>query len=297
MERKLAAILAADVVGFSRLVGENETGTLAALKSHRQDLIDPEIARRGGRIFKTTGDGVLVEFPSVVAAVECAVAIQRGMAERNRDNAQPLRIELRMGINLDEVVLDGDDIFGDGVNVAARLESIAAPGTICISGAVFGHVKNRVDLCFDDLGGQRFKNIAEPVQVYRIDPTGNGTATRLLAPTYGDLPLPSRPSIAVLPFRSLSADQDQDYLADGLRLDVQAALVHASGLFLIAPAAVIRYRNVEVSAEQVGRDLGVRYILQGAVQKIRPTCSRHPGTDGRCGAADRLGRALRSHAG
>jgi adenylate cyclase len=267
MERKLAAILAADVVGFSRLVGANETRTLAALKSHRQDLIDPEIAQRGGRVFKTTGDGALVEFPSVVAAVECAVAIQRGMAERNRDVPKHQRIDFRIGINLDEVVVDDADIFGDGVNVASRLESIAEPGTICISGAVFGQVKNRVDLRFEDLGGQRLKNIAELVHVYRIDPAGSGIVPRPLVWTGEDLPLPNKPSIAILPFANLSGDPDQDYFADGLRLDVQAALVHASGLFLIAPASVNQYRDVEVTAEQVGREMGVRYILQGAVRR------------------------------
>jgi adenylate cyclase len=265
MQRKLAAILAADVVGFSLLVGENETRALAALKSHRQDLIDPEIARSGGRIFKTTGDGVLAEFPSVVAAIECAVAIQRGMAHRNGDAAPAERLDFRIGINLDEVVVDDDDILGDGVNVASRLESIAEPGTICISGAVFEQVKNRVDLSFDDLGAQRLKNIAEPVHVYRINPAGK--ASGFLAPMGDDLPLPSKPSIAILPFANLSGDREQDYLADGLRLDVQAALVHASGLFLIAPAAVNQYRNVEITAQRVGREMGVRYILQGAVRR------------------------------
>lgn len=275
MERKLAAILAADVVGFSRLVGENEAGTLAALKSHRQDLIDPEIARRGGRIFKTTGDGALVEFPSVVAAVECAAAIQRGMADRNRDRPQGQRIDFRIGVNLDEVVIDGDDIFGDGVNIASRLESIAEPGTVCITGAVFGQVKNRVDLRFEDLGLQRLKNIAEPVHVYRIDPAASGLAPRLPVSTGGDLPLPSKPSIAILPFANLSGDPDQDYLADGLRLDVQAALIHASGLFLIGAAAVNQFRDAAVTPEQVGREMGVRYVLQGAMrrsgQRIRVT--------------------------
>jgi len=275
MERKLAAILAADVVGFSRLVGEDETRTLAVLKSHRHEFIDREIAQRGGRIFKTTGDGALVEFPSVVAAVECAVAVQRGMADRNRDVPDAQRIDFRIGINLDEVVVDGDDIFGDGVNVASRLEGIAEPGTICISSTVFGRIRNRVDLRFEDLGEQRLKNIAEPVHVYCIAPAGIGVVPGPNVWTAEDLPLPSKPSIAILPFANLSADPDQDYLADGLRLDIQAALIHASGLFLIAAGSVNQYRSRDVTAERVGREMGVRYILQGAVrrsgQRIRVT--------------------------
>jgi adenylate cyclase len=174
MERRLAAILAADVAGYSRLMGQNEAGTLAALKAHRRELIDREISSHGGRIINAKGDGVLVEFASVVAALECAVAIQRGIANRNHDVSPHERIEFRIGVNLDEVIADSNDIFGEGVNIAARLEAFAAPGTVCVSGAVFNQVKNRVGCAFDDLGTQHFKNIAEPVHVFRVDPTRTG---------------------------------------------------------------------------------------------------------------------------
>jgi class 3 adenylate cyclase/TolB-like protein/cytochrome c-type biogenesis protein CcmH/NrfG len=274
MQRRLAAILVLDVVGYSRLMGQDEAATLAALKSHRQEIVDPEIARHGGRLVSTSGDGALVEFPSVVSAVECAVAIQQAMRERNRDLPQDRRIEFRMGINLDEVILDGDDILGDGVNVAARLEAFAEPGTVCISGSVFGHVKNRLDLSFDDLGEQQFKNIGEPVRAFRIrcDETAFPYADFA---TCESLPLPAKPSIAIMPFTNLGGDPGQDYLADGLRLDIQAALVKASGLFLIAANTAARYRHAEVSAEVAGRQMGVRYVLEGAVrrsgQRIRAT--------------------------
>jgi adenylate cyclase len=275
MERRLAAILALDVVGYSRLMGQNEAATLAALKSHRQELVDPEIARHGGRLVSTSGDGALVEFPSVVSAVECAVAIQQAMSERNHDVPHDRRIDFRMGVNLDEVIVEGDDILGDGVNVAARLEAFAEPGTVCISGSVFGHVKNRLDLRFEDLGDQQFKNIAEPVRTFRISCAEAAFPYADFSAARGSLPLPNKPSIAIMPFANLSGDPAQDYLADGLRLDIQAALVKASGLFLIAANTVARYRNAEISAEEAGRQMGVRYVLEGAVrrsgQRIRTT--------------------------
>jgi class 3 adenylate cyclase/TolB-like protein len=267
MERRLAAILAADVVGYSRLVGRNEAGTLAALKAHRQELIEGEIASRGGRIIKLTGDGMLVEFASVVAAVECAAAIQVGIAERNRGVPPHERIEFRIGVNLDEVIADGADILGDGVNIAARLEAFAEPGSVCISSAVFNQVKNRVGYAFADLGMQRFKNIAEPVHVFRLDPTETSDPTSRPAGGAAVLPPSEKPSIAILPFVNLSGAPEQDYLAEGLRLDIQATLVHASGLFLIAPATVARYRGGATPADQAGRELGVRYVLQGAVRR------------------------------
>jgi adenylate cyclase len=266
MQRRLAAILALDVVGYSRLMGQNEGATLAALKNHRQELVDPEIARHGGRLVSTSGDGALVEFPSVVGAVECAVAIQRAMSERNRDVPYDRRVEFRMGINLDEVIVEGDDILGDGVNVAARLEAFAEPGTVCISGGVFGHVRNRVDLSFEDLGEQQFKNIREPVRTFRISCAEAGFPYADFS-TCEALPLPKKPSIAIMPFANLSGDPAQDYLADGLRLDIQAALVKASGLFLIAANTVARYRNAEISAEEAGRQMGVHYVLEGAVRR------------------------------
>jgi adenylate cyclase len=215
MERRLAAILAADVVGYSRLMGRDEAATLAALNAHRRELIDREIASRGGRIVKLAGDGMLVEFASVVAAVDCAVAIQAGIAERNRAVPPHERIEFRIGVNLDEVIAEADDIFGEGVNIAARLEAFAEPGTVCISSAVFDQVRNRVGYAIEDLGAQWFKNIAEPVHAFRIDPLASrdpgcrpARGTEVLRPA-------ERPSIAVLPFANLSGDPAQDDLATG----------------------------------------------------------------------------------
>lgn len=266
MERKLTAILIADVVGFSRLVGRNETKTIADLKAHRDDLIDPNIAEHGGRLVKTTGDGMLVEFTSVVAAVECAVAIQCGMVDRNRAVPENERIEFRIGINLGEVVVDGDDIFGDGVNIASRLEGIAEPGMICISGAVFREVGRRVNFHFEDLGAQTLKNIADAVHAYRIVPSGSLRGPQPATRSGEVLPIPKTPSIAILPFANLSGQPEHGYLADGLRLGIQAALIHASGLFLIGAGTVKRYRDADLPAEQAGREMGVRYVLQGAVQ-------------------------------
>ena len=194
-----AGLRLADVVGYSRLVGRDEARTVAALKAHRRELIDREIAGRGGRLVSAKGDGVLAEFPSVVAAVEGAVAIQRAMADRNRDIPPEGRIEFRIGVHLDEVLADGDDILGEGVNVAARLEAFADPGTVCLSGAVFNRVKNRVDYPFHDLGAQRFKNIAEPVRLFRVDPSDDGAQGPRTARGSEALPLPEKPSIAVLP--------------------------------------------------------------------------------------------------
>jgi adenylate cyclase len=293
MERRLAAILVADAVGYSRLMGHDETGTLAALKAHRRELIEPAVAAHGGRIVSTKGDGILAEFASVVAAVECAVALQKGMSVRNRDVAPERRLEFRIGINLDEVIDDAGDIFGDGVNVAARLEACADPGAICVSGAAFDQVRNRVEHPFEDLGPQRLKNIAEPVRVYRLDPNGlAGAAAARPSPT----PVPEKPTIAVLPFVNLSGDPAQDYLAEGLRLDIQAALVHASGLFLIAPAAVAKYRDRPVPVEQVARETRVRYVLEGAVrrsgQQIRVTTELTDAAARRIVWAERYDRRL-----
>ncbi len=202
MERRLAAILAADVVGYSRLMGKDEAGTLAALKTHRRELIDPKITEHKGRIVKLMGDGVLVEFASVVNAVECAVDIQRGMAERSATVPEDRRIELRIGINLGDVIIDGEDIYGDGVNVAARLEGLAQPGGVCVSRTVFDHVKAKVDLGFEDLGEQQLKNIAEPVQVFRVRPDDRSTPDAGSRAPSDTLPLPDKPSIAVLPSRT-----------------------------------------------------------------------------------------------
>jgi len=296
MERRLAAILAADVVGYSRLMGLNEAKTLAALKAHRRELIDGEIASRGGRIISLAGDGMLVEFASVVAAVECAGAIQAGVADRNRGVPPDERIEFRIGVNLAEVIAEGGDIFGDGVNVAARLEAFADPGTVCVSSAVFNQVRNRVAYAFEDLGPQRFKNIAEPVHVFRLGPAGTGDPGSGPASDAVTLRPPEKPSIAILPFANLSGDPEQNYLAEGLRLDIQATLVHASELFLIAPATVARYRGGTIPAEQAGREMGVRYILEGAVRRrdrrLRVTAELTDVTARRIVWAERYDRVL-----
>ena len=293
MERRLAAILALDVVGYSRLMGRNEAATLAALKTHREELVDLEIAERGGRLVSTSGDGALVEFPSVVAAVECAVAIQQGMAERNRDVPREERIEFRMGINLDEVMVDGDDILGEGVNVAARLEAFADPGTVCISGSVFGHVRNRLDLRFEDLGDQRFKNIAEAVRTFRISCAEADFPYADFFASCESLPLPQKPSIAIMPFANLSGDPGEDYLADGLRLDIQAALVKASGLFLIAPNTTAGYRDAEDLGCGRGAPDGRSLRARGGGAAIRSAHPHDRGTDRCHRPPDRLGRAVR----
>jgi len=218
VERKLAAILAADVAGYSRLVGLDEEGTLARLRELRRDLIDLTIAEHRGRIVKTTGDGLLVEFPSVVDAVRCAVSVQRAVAERETALPPDRRIEFRVGINLGDIVVDGDDILGDGVNIAARLEGITEPGGICISGVVHDQVRGKVEVEFTDVGEQNLRNIAQPVRAYHV--LLNKQATTPSPP----LPLPDKPSIAVLPFQNMSGDPEQEYFADGMVEDIITAL-------------------------------------------------------------------------
>ncbi len=207
VERRLTAILAADVAGYSRLMGADEEGTLARLKAHRRALVDPKIGEHRGRIVKTTGDGMLVEFASVVDALRCAVEVQRGMIERNAELPQEKRIEFRVGINVGDIIIDGDDIFGDGVNVAARLEGLAEPGGICVSGRVQEDARGKLDIGFEDAGEQQLKNIARPLRVYRVRIEGAAASPRPA------LPLPDKPSIAVLPFQNMSGDPEQDYFS------------------------------------------------------------------------------------
>ena len=258
--RRLAAILAADVAGYSRLMGADEEATLAALKAIRRELSDPKVNEHHGRIVKTTGDGLLIEFSSVVDAVRCAVEVQRAMAERNTEVPEARRIEFRIGINLGDIILDDDDIYGDGVNIAARLEALAEPGGICVSRVVYDQVRDKLDLAFEDLGEQQVKNIARPVHVWRVR---LGTKSAISAP----LPLHDKPSIAVLPIANMSGDPEQEYFADGMVEEIITALSRIRWLFVIARNSSFTYKGKAVDVKQVARELGVRYVLEGSVRK------------------------------
>ncbi len=265
-QRRLAAILAADVVGYSRLMGEDEEGTLASLTLYLNDTVDPCVAEYRGRIFKSMGDGLLAEFASVIDAVRCAAAIQHAIEERNAEVPQHRRIQFRIGINLGDVIIKGDDIFGDGVNVAARLESLADAGGICISDIVHQSIRSKVDLSFDDLGPQRVKNIGPPVHAFKVRRDAPMTQK---SGSEGTHPLPEKPSIAVLPFDNLSGDPDQEYFSDGITEDIITELAKISGLFVIARHSSFIYKGRSVTLMQVGRDLGVRYVLEGSVRKAQ----------------------------
>ena len=266
VQRRLAAILVADVVGYSRMMEADEAGTLARLKTVRSELFDPKTEQFGGRIFKNTGDGALAEFGSAVDAVQCAVEIQRRLARRNSKEPENRRIILRIGINLGDVIVEGEDIYGDGVNVAARLESLAEPGMVYVSGSVFDQVVGKLDAAFDDLGEQKVKNISKPVRVYRARGETGEEAT------YGDVsavaPLPDKPSIAVLPFNNLSGDLDQEYFADGITEDIITGLSRFRSLFVIARNSTFAYKGKSPDVREVARDLGVRYILEGSVRRV-----------------------------
>jgi TolB-like protein/class 3 adenylate cyclase len=272
-QRRLAAILAADVAGYARLMGADEEGTLARLKALRAGLIDPAIAAHNGRIVKTTGDGLLVEFASVVDAMRCATEWQAAMAEGAETG-----IQWRIGVNLGDIISDEGDIHGDGVNIAARLEALAEPGGICVSRVVRDQVRNRLDLAFEDLGEQSLKNIARPVRVYRVAAKGphpdpppqageGGALARVEAAEPPALPLPDKPSIAVLPFENLSGDPEQEYFADGMVEEIITALSRIRWLFVIARNSSFTYKGQTVDVKQVGRELGVRYVLEGSVRK------------------------------
>jgi adenylate cyclase len=269
VERRLAAILAADVVGYSRLMGADEEGTLARLKALRREVADPKIKEHRGRIVKTTGDGLLLEFASVVDAVRCAVEVQREITERNADVPPDRRIELRMGINVGDIIKDGRDIHGDGVNVAARLEALAEPGGICVSRVVRDQVRDKLAFSFEDMGEQQVKNIARPVRVHRVVlgeggvPSEPATGTSTKPP----LALPDKPSIAVLPFQNMSGDPEQEYFADGMVEEIITALSRIKSLFVIARNSSFTYKGQAVDVKQVGRELGVRYVLEGSVRK------------------------------
>jgi adenylate cyclase len=277
--RKIAAILAADVVGYGRLTGADEDRTLARLRALRSDLIDPTIAIHHGRVVKRTGDGALVEFRSVVEAVRCAIEVQNGMVERNIGLPPERRIDFRIGIHLGDIVEESDgDLMGDGVNIAARLEGIAKPGAICLSEDAYRQVKARLNLAVSDLGDTQLKNIAEPIRVYSLE-VGVGAAAQAKPATQSEpvelekavapLALPDKPSIAVLPFQNMSGDPEQEYFSDGMVEDIITGLSRIKWLFVIARNSTFAYKGRAVDVKQIGRELGVRYVLEGSVRRYQ----------------------------
>ena len=295
LQRRLAAILSADVVGYSRLMGINEARTLARLKALRRELIDPKIDAHSGRIVKLMGDGMLVEFGSAVDAVTCAIEIQSEMTECNIAEPQDKRIELRIGINVGDIIIEGDDIFGDGVNIAARLEGIADPGGICLSRGAHDQVRGKLDVVFEDGGEQQLKNIAEPVRVYRIRPiTAAASVTSSVTAPFR--PLSDKPSIVVLPFQNMSGDPEQDYFCDGLVEDIITTLSKLAGLRVIARNSTFVYKGRSVDIREAAKQLGVRYVLEGSVRKsgnrIRITAQLIDAQDGTHLWAERYDRAM-----
>jgi adenylate cyclase len=270
VERRLAAVLAADIAEYSRLMGADEEGTLARLKAVRKGIVDPAITSHRGHIVKTTGDGMLVEFASAVDAVRHAVEVQRCMAQQNAAVPQNQRIEFRIGIHVGDVIFDDNDIFGDGVNIAARLEGIAEPGGVCISDDAYRQVRGKVEIACDDLGPQPLKNIAEPMRAWRVRLTGQTPSAVRSGSAVSQsqaLPLPDKPSIAVLPFQNMSGDPEQEYFADGMVEDITTGLSRSKSLFVIARTSSFTYKGKAVDIKQVGRELGVRYVLEGSVRK------------------------------
>jgi adenylate cyclase len=297
VERRLAAILAADVVGYSRLMEQDEAGTLVRLKAHRRELIDPAIAARGGRMVKLMGDGALVEFASVVNAVQCAVEIQGAMVLRNAEVREAQRIAFRIGINLGDVIVEGDDIYGEGVNVATRLEALAVPGGICISGKVHDEVLGKLDVGFEDQGEQPVKNIARPVRVYRVLADAASAVSAQRPDDRGaPMVLPDKPSIVVLALQNMSADPEQEYFADGIAEDIITDLSKVSGLLVIARNSAFAYKGRATDLRQVCRELGVRYALEGSVRKagnrVRITTQLIDGATGGHLWAERYDREL-----
>jgi len=266
IDRRLAAIFAGDIAGYSRLMSIDEEGTLRQLKAHRKELVDPRIIEHRGRIVKTTGDGMLVEFVSVVDAVRCAVDIQRGMTDRNTHVPPEKRIQFRIGLNVGDIIIDGDDIYGDGVNVAARLEALAEPGGIMVSRVVHDQVQDKLSFGFDDLGEQTVKNIARPVGVHRIQLTDQTMPVKAATGTT-ERTTTDRPSIAVLPFANMSGDPEQEYFADGISEDIITGLSKLRWFFIIARNSSFAYKGKAVDVKRAARELGVRYVLEGSVRK------------------------------
>jgi TolB-like protein len=265
VQRRLAAILAADVVGYSRLMGQDEVGTLERLKACRRDLMDPKIAEHRGRVVKLMGDGALVEFASVVDAVRCAIAIQRDIELRDREIPDAQRIAFRIGINLGDVMIEGDDIYGDGVNIATRLQELAGSGSIYVSGTVFEHIGGRVETAFEDCGEQRLKNIDRPLRVFRVRLDGERTAPAA-RPIVG-AQLPDNPSIAILPFTNMSGDLEQEYFSDGITEDIITELSRFRGLFVIARNSSFVFKRTAIDVRSIGQKLGVRYVVEGSVRR------------------------------
>ena len=266
-QRRLAAILAADVAGYSRLMAADESGTLARLKRLRAEVIEPKIAQFHGRIVGSAGDSLLVEFASAVNAVQCAVEAQEGLADQNANLPDDRRMAFRMGVNLGDVIAEDNTIHGDGVNIASRLEKLAEPGSVCIGRNVYDQVKGKLAYAYADLGEQRFHNMPEPVRAYRVKPSRPTADSKLGISTKDTLPLPDRPSIAVLPFENMSGDAEQEYFADGMVEEIITALSRFHGLFVIARNSSFGYKGRAVDVKQVGRELGVRYLLEGSVRK------------------------------
>ena len=267
VERRLTAILAADVAGYSRLMGLDEEGTLAGLKTLRREVADPKIKEHRGRIVNTTGDGLLSEFASVVDAVRCAVEVQREIAARNTGVQADRRIDFRIGINLGDIMIDENDIFGDGVNVAARLEALAEPGGICVSRVVRDQVRDKLAISFEDMGEQQVKNIARPVRAYRAVLAERADRPSIPSETASPRILPDRPSIAVLPFNNVSGDPEQEYFVDGITEDIITALSKWSWFLVIARNSAFAYKGKSVDLKDIGRDLGVRYVLEGSMRR------------------------------
>ena len=294
LQRRLAAIMAADLVGYTRLMDLDEAGTLARLQALRRDVFDPQTKAYGGRIFKNTGDGALAEFPSATDAVQCALDIQRELAAQNGGLPEAQRIVLRVGVSLGDVIVDGDDLYGNGVNVAARMEALAQPGDICVSANVHEHVAGAVNADFEDLGEQTVKNLPRPVRCYRL-----ATAASAAEPTLPEsqpLALPDKPSIAVLPFQNMSGDPEQEFFADGMTEDIITALSRYRSLFVIARNSTFAYKGQSPDLRQVSTELGVRYVLEGSIrkagQRIRVTAQLIEGTSGAHIWAERYDRQL-----
>ena len=289
VQRRLAAILAADVVGYSRLMEDDEAGTLVALKARRKEVLEPLVAKYQGRIFKVAGDGVLVEFASAVNAVQCAVELQQAMAAGNRNRPENRHVVLRIGVNLGDVMVEGSDLYGDGINIAARLEAIADPGSILVSGTAYDHIGTKLEVDFDDLGAQTVKNITQPVRAYRVV----NTPTVAVAAK----PITDRPSIAVLPFTNMSEDPEQQYFSDGITEDIITELSRFHSLFVIARNSSFQYRDKATDVRRIGRELGAQYVVEGSVRKagerLRVTAQLIEAASGNHLWAERYDRELR----